>query len=421
MGNVALAEVIARDPGLSAVARFINMARPKQIAPDGNWRFWMVQAGRGFGKTWCGSGWAMVRGILQPKTRIAIVAPTFSDCRDTCLEGDSGILSHLPDECIKQYNRSLGEIHLKNGTIYKTFAATEPNRLRGPQFHSAWCDELSSWQYEDTWDQLNFGLRLGNDPRVVVTTTPKPNALTRRVMLDKRSEITRGSTFDNADNLAASTLEALKEKYEGTRLGRQELYAEMLDDVVGALWTRSMIDSAKTRPAPDTLKRVVVAVDPSGSDGETGDRIGIVVAGTCGEGRAYVMEDATMLASPDEWAQKVSELYAKYRADAVVAERNYGGDMVRSIIVSKGRNINVRMVTATRGKAIRAAPCAALYEQNKVSHCSVMNDLEDQMCLMTSTDYIGEGSPDRVDALVWALTDLMLDKAPGQVVPVTFG
>ncbi len=428
------AELIASDPGLLAVARYINNARPKQLAPPGDWRFWLLQAGRGFGKTWCGAGWAMARGVLNPGERIALVAPTFSDTRDTCIEGDSGLLGFIPDEMIKAYNRSLGELILTNGTLYKCFAAETPNRLRGPQFHAAWADELSSWKYEDALDQLQFCLRLGDDPRIVVTTTPKPNILTRRVMLDKRTVITRGSTFDNAANLADSTLEALRDKYEGTRLGRQELYAEMLDDVVGALWTRAMLDEAaqmgKKRmaklaehdhPLNHNLVRVEIGVDPSGSDGETGDRIGIVVAGIDVFGNGHVLEDATLLASPDEWAQCVATLYRKYRADAVVAERNYGGDMVKAILQSKDRNMHVRMVTATRGKAVRAAPVAALYEQGKVAHYGRMGDLEDQLCLFTSTEYIGEGSPDRVDALVWVLTSLMLGAAPGAHVPVTFG
>lgn len=428
------AELIASDPGLLAVARYINGARPKQLPPPGDWRFWLLQAGRGFGKTWCGAGWAMARGILNPGERIALVAPTFSDTRDTCIEGDSGLLGFLPPEMIKAYNRSLGELILTNGTLYKCFAATEPNRMRGPQFHAAWADELSSWQYEDALDQLQFCLRLGDDPRIIVTTTPKPNVLTRRVMLDKRTVVTRGSTFDNADNLAASTLEALKEKYEGTRLGRQELYAEMLEDVVGALWTRAMLDEAsqmgKKRtakllkddlPLNHNLVRVEIGVDPSGSDGETGDRIGIVVAGIDVFGNGHVLEDATLLASPDEWAARVAKLYRKYNADGVVAERNYGGDMVKAILQSKDRTMPVRMVTATRGKAVRAAPVAALYEQGKVAHYGQMNDLEDQLVLFTSSEYIGEGSPDRVDALVWVLTSLMLGAAPGAHVPVTFG
>lgn len=430
----AQAETIASDPGLLAVARYVNSARPQQLAPPGDWRQWLLQAGRGFGKTWSGAGWAMARGILNPGERIALVAPTFSDTRDTCVEGDSGLLDFLPPEMIHAWNRSLGELILTNGTLYKCFAAETPNRLRGPQFHAAWADELSSWQYEDALDQLQFCLRLGDDPRIVVTTTPKPNILTRRVMLDKRTVITRGSTFDNADNLADSTLEALRDKYEGTRLGRQELYAELLEDVVGALWTRAMLDEAARMgrkrldklkaddsPANHNLVRVEIGVDPSGSDGETGDRIGIVVAGVDVFGNAHVLEDATLLASPDEWAQKVAELYRKHRADGVVAERNYGGDMVKAILHSKDRSMPVRMVTATRGKAVRAAPVAALYEQGKVAHYGDLAAIEDQMCLFTSTEYIGEGSPDRVDALVWVLTSLMLGSAPGAHVPVTFG
>lgn len=356
----------------------------------------------------------------QPDTRWAIVAPTYADARDTCVEGESGLLRCLAHEGIEDWKRSLGELILKNGSRAKLFAAEEPDRLRGPQHHGAWCDELSSWRYDDAWDQLLFGLRLGDNPRVLVSTTPKPNPLTRRLLLDPRTVITRGSTFDNAVNLAASALDTLKAKYEGTRLGRQELYAEMLDDVPGALWTRGAIERARwdqTKPMPP-MQRIVIGVDPSGSDGETGDSQGIIAAGKGKDGRAYVIEDGSLRAGPDEWARRVKKLYDEHGADRIVAERNFGGEMVRRVIQTVGRNLPVTLVTASRGKAIRAEPVAALYEQGKVSHLRPMPDLEDQMVNMTGDGFVGMGSPDRLDALVWALTELMLQGTDARTVTV---
>lgn len=371
----------------------------------------MMQAGRGFGKTRGGAEWAKWEGLRMPGSRIAVVAPTYSDARDTCVEGDSGLLSVLPDECIHAWNRSLGELILTNGTRYKLFAAEEPNRLRGPQHHAAWCDELSSWRYEDAWDQLLFGLRLGDDPRVCVTTTPKPNPLTRRILKDPSTVVTRGSTFDNAANLAQTALDQLKSKYEGTRLGRQELYAELLEDVPGALWTWEMIRAAQTKGTPplDAMRRVVVAVDPSGSDGETGDSQGIVGAGVCREhGHGHVLANKTLRGSPDEWAKAAVRLYDDLKADCIVAERNFGGEMVRRVIQTVRLNVPVKLVTATRGKVVRAEPVAALYEQGKVSHAAPFGRLDEQLTQFTGDGFVGEGSPDDADALVWALTDLML-------------
>jgi phage terminase large subunit-like protein len=371
---------------------------------------WLMSAGRGYGKTRAGAEWAKWEGLRVPGRRIHIVAPTYSDARDTCVEGDSGLLSVLPHECVEAWNRSLGELILKNGTRYKLFAAEEPNRLRGPQCHAAWCDELSSWRYEDAWDQLIFGLRLGDDPRVCVTTTPKPNPLTRRIMRDPSVIITRGSTFDNAANLAGSALEQLRAKYEGTRLGRQELYAELLEDVPGALWTWEMIRAAQQADTPsiDQMRRVVVAIDPSGSDGETGDSQGIVGAGVCNNGLAHVLANKTLRGSPDEWARAGVRLYDDLQADCIVAERNYGGEMVRRVIQTVRANVPVKLVTATRGKVVRAQPVAALYEQRKVTHAMPFGRLDEQLTQFTGDGYLGEGSPDDADALVWALTELML-------------
>jgi phage terminase large subunit-like protein len=372
----------------------------------------LILAGRGWGKTRTGAEDAAWYGLTNAGSRIAVIAPTYADARDTCIEGDSGLRRIIPAACIEAWNRSLGELILVNGTRYKLFGAEEPERLRGPQHHRAWCDELGAWRYSETWDQMLFGLRLGHNPQAVVTTTPKPVALVRNIMKSPRTIVTRGSTFDNAANLAPSALAQLRDKYEGTRLGRQELNAEILDDVPGALWTREMIDKAMTRLAPD-LVRVVVAVDPSGTRGDdAGDSIGIVAAGKGADGNAYVLADRTCKLSPDGWGRRAVETYHELKADRIVAERNFGGAMVEHVIRTVDRKVSYREVVASRGKIARAEPVAALYEQGKVKHVGGFSDLEDQMCAMTPDGFVGEGSPDRADALVWAITELMLNKAP---------
>lgn len=363
-------------------------------------------AGRGWGKTRVGAEDVAWFGVQNPGSRIAIIAPTFADARDTCIEGESGLRSILPKACVEQWNRSIGELTLWNGTSYRLFSATEPERLRGPQHHRAWGDEVAAWPEPEAFDQMLFTLRLGANPQAVLTTTPKPTPLIRRITKMPGVVITRGSTFDNEANLPAGTLAFLRDRYEGTRLGRQELQAELLEDVQGALWTAEMIDGLRVRCAPD-LQRVVVAVDPSGTKGDgTGDDIGIVVAGKGRDGRFYVLEDGSCNLSPEGWARRVFQAYEKWKADRVVAERNFGGAMVEAVLRTASRNLPVTLVTASRGKVVRAEPIAALYEQGKVSHVGTFDALEDQMCAMTGSGYVGEGSPDRADALVWALTNL---------------
>lgn len=365
-------------------------------------------AGRGWGKTRVGAEDVAWYGCQNAATRIAVIAPTFADARDTCIEGESGLLSVLPKICVDTWNRSMGELTLWNGTRYKLFSAEEPERLRGPQHHRAWGDEVAAWGDPDTWDQMMFGLRLGDCPQVVATTTPKPTPLIRRIVTEPGAMITRGSTFDNADNLAASALNTYRNRYSGTRLGRQELDGELLEEVQGALWTAGMIDTQRLRNVPEDLVRVVVAVDPSGASGAgDGDDIGIVAAGQDREGKFYVLEDASCNRSPEGWARVVSHTYEKWAADRVVAEKNFGGAMVEAVLRTSNPNLPVRMVTASRGKVARAEPVAALYEQGRVHHCGVFNALEDQLCGMTTAGYQGPGrSPDRADALVWALSDL---------------
>lgn len=390
-------------------------ARPSQVAPDGDWLTWLILAGRGFGKTRTGAEWVREQ-VDAGYRRIAFVAPTAADARDTMVEGESGILAISPPWNRPIYEPSKRRLTWPNGAIGTLFSAEEPERLRGPQHDAAWCDELAAWASpQETWDMLQFGLRLGDHPRQVVTTTPKPIPTLKSIIADKGTVITRGGTKDNAANLAPSFLEKIVGRFAGTRLGRQELDAEILDDVPGALWTRAMIDEARAgRPAD--LRRVVVAVDPSGTRGasDEGDSIGIIVAAKTVDGRARVLADWSCKLSPDGWGRRAVQAYHEFGADRIVAERNFGGAMVEHVIRTVDRSVAYKEVVASRGKIIRAEPVAALYEQGKVSHAGgedsrALIELEDQMCQMTGDGFLGEGSPDRVDALVWAITELMLD------------
>ena len=396
-----------------ARAKWQARARPNQITPDGDWLTWVILAGRGWGKTRTGAEDAAWSGMANPGWRIAVVAPTAADARDTCIEGDSGLLNVLPREAVQTWNRSLGELILINGTRYKAFSADEPERLRGPQHHRAWADELAAWRYPEAWDQLMFGLRLGEHPQAVVTTTPKPTPLVKALVAAKTSHVTRGSTFDNAANLAPSALQMLKEKYEGTRLGRQELEAEILGDLPGALWSLSTLDAYRLREAPQ-MGRIVVAVDPAVTATEASDEHGIIVAGLSDQ-RGIVLEDASLSGSPAEWARRAVSLYRSWGADAIVIEVNQGGDMVAHTIRTIDSNVKIKEVRASRGKHVRAEPIAALYEQGRVAHVGAFPELEAQMTQMTTNGFEGEGSPDRVDALVWAMTELfpgMTERAP---------
>lgn len=366
-------------------------------------------AGRGFGKTRLGAEDAIWYAACNPGAQIAAVAPTHSDVRGTIFEGVSGLIACAPPELIADYNRSNQELRFTNGALIRGFSAEKPDRLRGPQFHRAWADEQAAWQYPEAWDQLMFGLRLGSAPQVIVTTTPRPTPLIRALAKDERTHITRGSTFDNAAHLAPDALIRLRERYEGTRLGRQELYAEILDDLPGALWSRNNFDQHRVAEALE-MRRIVVAVDPSGTGGSSddGDSIGIVVAGLGIDGRAYVMADRTCKLSPDGWGKRAVQAYREFRADRIVAERNFGGAMVEHVIRTVDRRVSYKEVTASRGKVARAEPVAALYEQGRVSHVGGLPELEDQLCLIGPEGFAGEGSPDRADAMVWGLTELML-------------
>jgi phage terminase large subunit-like protein len=355
----------------------------------------------------------------NPGCRIALVAETAADARKVMVEGESGILAISPPDFMPDYSPANRQLTWPNGSIAFTYNATQPDQLRGPQHHFAWCDELAKWQYmQDSWDQLQFGLRLGTQPKQVVTTTPRPMPLIKKLINDKDTVVTKGRTYDNVGNLAGPFLKQIEERYGGTRLGRQELEGELLEDIPGALWSRTNIDLNR-RPEASSMdfQRIVVAVDPATSSEEKSDETGIVCVGLArdadGYNRGYVLADRSLRGSPDEWARAAVALYREFEADRIVAEKNQGGDMVESVIRSADRNVPVTLVHASRGKFVRAEPISALYEQNRVHHVGRFDELEDQMC-MFSVDYDRtHGSPDRMDALVWGLT-FIFDKVTGR-------
>jgi phage terminase large subunit-like protein len=381
-----------------------QLARVEQLpTSDKSWTTWLYLAGRGAGKTRTAAEWLAYQASSNPRTRWAIAAPTYGDVRDTCAEGESGIVRVLQEYgTLKDYNRSIGEIFLTNGSRIKLFSGEEPDRFRGPQFHGGWFDELAAFKYPDAWDQYQFGLRLGEFPQTIVTTTPRPTKLIKDLITRDGVRVQRGSTFDNAKNLAASALAELKLRYENTRLGRQELYGEILDNVEGALWTREMIETARVDTAPP-LVRVVVAIDPAVTSAATSDETGIVAAGIGNNGDYYILSDKSLRASPDAWARQAVMLYHEYKADKIIAETNNGGDMVIMLLKQVDASVPTKKVTATRGKQLRAEPISSLYEQGRVHHVGYFADLEVQMCEWTP---LSNESPDRLDALVWALTEL---------------
>jgi predicted phage terminase large subunit-like protein len=395
-----------------------HWARPSQLAPpklaDGReWRVWLLLAGRGFGKTRSGAEW--VRGLAESGAaqRIALVAPTARDARLVMVEGESGILSIARADKRPVFEPSKRQLTWPDGAIATLFSADEPDRLRGPQFDAAWCDELAAWRYPAAWDMLMMGLRLGQNPRVVVTTTPKPVKLIRTLLASPDCVVTRGGTRENADNLAPGFLSAMLKQYDGTRLGRQELDAELLEDMPGALWSRDAIERARVEEAP-VLRRVVVAIDPAVSSGEDADETGIVVAALGQDSHGYVLDDLSGRYSPHDWASRALGAYRDHRADRIVAEVNNGGAMVEATLRVLDAGVSYKPVHASRGKLARAEPVAALYEQGRIHHVGAFPALEDQMCAFTGGPLSHLASPDRVDALVWALSELMLNSAePG--------
>ena len=385
----------------------------KQLPPDGeDWRSWLILGGRGAGKTRAGAEWVRSRALgLWPETgprseRIAIIGPTFDEARLVMIEGKSGLLGIHEDDERPVYEPSKRLLTWPNGSIAQVFSADDPEGLRGPQFDAAWCDELAKWKHDDAvWNMLAFALRLGANPRVVITTTPRPTALLKRLLADAANAVTRSATADNRAHLAQSFWTDIVTRYGGTRLGRQELDGELIDDDPDALFRREKIEEGRVAAAPELL-RIVVAVDPPASHGKRSNACGIVCVGLASDGRAYVLEDCSVHgAKPSLWANRVVALYHGRKACRIVAEVNQGGAMVEQVLREVDPTLAFRAVHATRGKQARAEPVAALYEQGRVRHVGVFPELEDEMC---SAIRAGIKSPDRLDALVWAVTDLML-------------
>jgi len=393
-------------------------ARPKQLAPPGNWSTWLVLAGRGWGKTRVGG--EFVRGEVEAGRagRVALVAPTAADARDVMVEGESGILAISAPSFRPKYEPSKRRVTWPNGAIATLYSADEPDRLRGPQHDLAWADEIAAWKYDqEAWDMLQFGLRLGPNPRTVATTTPRPTPFVRELRADPTTVVRGGSTYENADNLAGGFLDKVKKRYEGTRLGRQEIHAEVLDDNPGALWKLAQIDALRIRVAPE-LKRVGVGIDPAVSHDEASNETGIVAGGVgvcrCRgepEMHAFILMDESGTFTPAGWAAAAIRCYDETKADRMIPEINQGGDLVEANIrANGGTHVNVRPVHAAKGKHTRAEPVAALYEQGKVHHVGAFGKLEDQMTQWNPM--MDARSPDRVDALVHLLTELMLGPAP---------
>lgn len=393
-------------------------ARENQTAPAGEWFVWLVLAGRGFGKTRTGVEWIHERVEAGTARRIALVAPTAADARDTMVEGESGILAKAHPSRRPLYEPSKRRLTWPNGAVATLFSAEEPDRLRGPQHDTAWCDELAAWaNADDVWSNLLFGLRLG-DPRVCVTTTPRPIPLLRALLKDPGTHTVRGSTFDNAANLSVKAVAKLKAQYDGTRLGRQELHAELLDDTPGALWTLATFDRNRRAIAPE-LSRVVVAVDPQAAEpggGESKAETGIVAGGVDANGEGYLLRDASGRYTPAEWGERVVLLHDELKADHITVEVNQGGAMATHVLTSAAeklyrekrrasRTVVIHTVHASRGKATRAEPVAALDEQGRIHHVGLFPRLEDQC----ATWVPGQTSPDRMDARVWLFTDLMVE------------
>lgn len=390
-------------------------ARPDQLEPKSkDWTTWLILAGRGWGKTKTGAETVRQWAYEARYERIALVAETAADARDVIVEGDSGILRCSPPWFRPRYEPSKRRLTWPNGVIATLYSGEEPDQLRGPQHGAAWADEVAKWRYaQDAWDQLQFGLRLGSRPVQIVTTTPRPIPIIRQLVSDPLCFVTKGRTLDNAANLAPTFLQKIVARYHGTRLGRQELDAEILDDVPGALWSRGIIEACRVHKQPEFV-RVVVSIDPPITAGEDSDECGISVVGLAANGEGYVLADLSERGlRPQEWARKAILAYHTHKASRIVAEVNQGGDMVEAVIRTVDPSVPVKKVHATRGKYIRAEPVAALYEQGRVHHVGAFPQLEDQLCGFTVEGMADDSSPDRLDALVWAVTELMLGEHGG--------
>jgi phage terminase large subunit-like protein len=388
-------------------------ARPEQLTPHGDWVYWLPLGGRGCGKTRTGA--ETVRAWVKTNPYVNIVGATADDVREVMVEGESGLLNVCPPDERPKYVAARNRLEWPNGAKTQLFSAEAPERLRGKQHAKLWCDELAAWRYPEAWDQALFGLRLGDKPQAVITTTPRPTKLMRDLIANPLTHTTKSTTYANLAHLPPAFAHKILRAYEGTRLGRQELEAELLLDTPGALWTRTTIEAAY-RHTPPKLTRIVVAIDPPASSSERADECGIVVAGLGAGGEVCVLADFSSQGdTPLRWAERAVAAAKRFDADAIVAEVNNGGDMVEAVIRQVDANIRVKSVRASRGKFARAEPVAALYEQGRARHVGVFATLEDQMCVMTPDfDRAAAGfSPDRVDALVWAITELCFSQGDG--------
>jgi phage terminase large subunit-like protein len=391
-------------------------ARPKQLPPDWAWYIWLIKSGRGFGKTRTGAEW--IRSCVNQGFRhIGLIGQTVADVRDVMIQGESGILAICPPWDMPEYVPSNRLLLWKNGAQAKTFSGDKPGQLRGPQHEKVWGDEIAKFQYpEETLDNMEFGLRLGADPQALLTSTPRNLKVLKKLIKDPAVHVTDGSMYENQHNLAPRFVERIRNKYENTRLGRQEIYGQLLDDNPDALWSVGMIEDGRVLKAPQ-LQRVVVAIDPSGNRGkqantDTAAEAGIITAGSAGfkpdTRDMYVLKDSSGMMTPIEWAKQAIADYNTFEADAIVAEENFGGEMVRAVIKSIDSTVPVRLVRASRGKAVRAEPIATVYEQGRGHHVGLFPELEDEL---TQWDPNSDMSPNRLDALVWAGTDLLLRPA----------
>lgn len=397
-------------------------ARPKQLPPPGNWRFWVAMAGRGWGKTRVGAEFVRKLAKSGKHGRIAIAGATAADVRDVMIEGESGILACSPPDFMPLYEPSKRQLTWPNGVIGKLYSGEEPDRLRGPQHHAGWLDELAAWEYPDAFTQFKLGFRLGKDLRCCITSTPKPCAVIRELVkqakLGESVVIVRGSTYENEANLAPEFFTEVIKQYEGTRLGRQELDGELLEDTPGALWNTVILDRTRVkREDIPEMVRIVVSVDPSVTSTEDSDECGVTVEGKGFDGDLYVLEDASGIMTPNEWAGKSIELFHKWNADVIVAETNNGGDLVGNTILAIDSSVPFRKITASRGKHLRAEPISALWEQGKAHLVGNYEKLEEQACAMASDGYTGKGSPDRLDSMVHGATELMLSGGTVQMFP----
>lgn len=407
---VVRAELLQGNDATLARARYSwpLWARPNQLEPEGDHRYWLVLAGRGYGKTRAGIEWVRAQIENGRASRAIVVAPTAADCRDTIVEGPSGFLKCCPPWDRPTYEPSKRRLTWKNGATVSLYSAEEPDRLRGVNTDLLLADELAAWPKSEAWDMALLSLRIGSNPRAMITTTPRPTKLIRQLLEHDQTVVTRGSTYENRANLAPQFIDEIVRRYEGTRLGRQEIYAEVLEDVDGAILSSEQLRELRVETAPE-LARIIVGVDPAATAGENADKTGIVVAAKGTDGHLYAIADRSCRLGPAGWARRVVDAYREFDADLIVAEKNQGGLMVEHTIRSLEADVPLKLVTATRGKHVRAEPILARFEQQRAHTLTGLEELETQLCAFTPEGYALDGSPDSADAFVWAATELTTD------------